>query len=676
MNEISSGCYTIDSEYNVISVNETARTIYPQLRTGEKCYKCLLGGDAPCGPCPVAAGRRGPHTYVDPIRGIMETVDAVELELEGHGTCYSMIFSTVGNEAEFAATLPTSSDDLRKLALIKALTVDYYDVFSVDLEEDVAVLYRHDGRNVDSGSIYQQRPVYSQALENYVVHYVHPEDQDMVRHFCSIARMKEVLHKEETAVVHYRVLLGGRLRYFYRKIVRIGEAENYSHVVIGVGCEDDEIRLMQEHDRLQKDLSIVEYDSLTGLLTREAFHLRSPGIMAAHPDARYDFCILKIENLGLINHQYGRPSGDRLLRLIGRLLKLRKDDTNCIAYCRDGTFVSVTMNTPSDIRYDLIQGFKQEILHYSSVKDLSLKWAIWKRIPQDISIEEVHARTQFALNTILADIHRDYVEFDQAMIDRMDWENTVLTGFEDALGRGEFKAWYQPKYAISTGRIVGAEALVRWFRPDGSMISPDRYIPILENRQLINRLDENIFRQVCQFQQRLAGLGFEGLPISVNLSRASLFTRDVAATYARIADSYQVLPSVIPIEITESAAVRSASIREFATDLIDRGFALHMDDFGSGYSSLASLQTIPFEAIKLDKTLIDFIGRASGENLLKHTIAFAKESGKTVVAEGVENLEQYMFLKFAGCDIIQGFYFSRPVDGETFLRMLREDKPS
>ena len=106
--------------------------------------------------------------------------------------------------------------------------------------------------------------------------------------------------------------------------------------------------------------------------------------------------------------------------------------------------------------------------------------------------------------------------------------------------------------------------------------------------------------------------------------------------------------------------------------MIDKGFSLHMDDFGSGYSSLSSLQTISFDCIKLDKSLIDFIGTDSGDGLLKHTISFAKESGKTVTAEGVENLEQLVFLKVAGCDAVQGYYFSKPVDEETFLQMLAE----
>ena len=202
------------------------------------------------------------------------------------------------------------------------------------------------------------------------------------------------------------------------------------------------------------------------------------------------------------------------------------------------------------------------------------------------------------------------------------------------------------------------------------MISPGDFIPILERCGKINALDEYVFQKVCKFQTELKASGKPEIPISVNLSRASLFTEDIAEIYSRIAQEYGVSPAQIPIEITESAAVRASTIKGFANELINKGFALHMDDFGSGYSSLASLQIIPFELIKLDKTLIDFIGNDGGESLIKHTIAFAKESGMTVVAEGVENFEQYMFLKVVGCDIVQGFYFSKPVAEDVFAEMI------
>ena len=132
MEAISSGCYVIDADYNVVSVNQTAHELYPHLAVGEKCYRCLMGEQSPCKLCPVYNGVKGPRTYTDPIRGIVESVDAVEVTLEGHGLCHSLVFSTVGREELYAKTLPTTNDELRNLALIGALTVDYQHVISID----------------------------------------------------------------------------------------------------------------------------------------------------------------------------------------------------------------------------------------------------------------------------------------------------------------------------------------------------------------------------------------------------------------------------------------------------------------------------------------------------------------------------------------------------------------
>lgn len=174
MNNESSGCYVIDSAYNVVNMNETARSLYPKLKIGAKCHKCLMEIDEPCGPCPVAAGRKGPTTYTDPIRHISEIVDAVDIEVPEYGLCHALIFSTVEQDATFAATLPTNAEELKNLALIKALTVDYYDVFSIDLSVDSMILYRLNGKPVGADSVYGSDTSYAEGLEHYIEKYVLP----------------------------------------------------------------------------------------------------------------------------------------------------------------------------------------------------------------------------------------------------------------------------------------------------------------------------------------------------------------------------------------------------------------------------------------------------------------------------------------------------------------------
>lgn len=667
----SSGFYLIDPEYNVISMNDTARNLYPGLKIGEKCYKCLMNLDSPCGPCPVVAGIQGPRTYTDPIRKISETVDAVEVPVEGHGLCHALVFSTVGIDAEFAATLPTSAEELKQLSLIKALTIDYYDVMSVSLSDGRMKLYRHNGKAVDLASVYGQLDSYLDGLENYIEKYVYPDDQENMRACGSLEYIKNQLMQQESFSVHYRVILNGELHYYYRMIVRIGEVESFENVVIGVACEDETVLNYRRLIELEKRLKQVNRDSLTGLYTKEAFMERGNRLLSRETECLYDFCILKVENISLINHQYGELIVNKVIQLIGRLLKEYVTEDNVMAYLGNGMFASLSQNTPDPVRKKDIYKLRGDILRLSEIKNISLKWSIYKEIRNGSSLSEIYEKTTYALSTIRASMHEDYVEFNQAMIEKMERETRIENTFEESLENGEFIAWFQPKYSVKSQRIVGAEALVRWIRPDGSMVLPAEFIPTLEKCGKINQLDAYVFGQVCRIQQYLKTIGILDLPISVNLSRASMFTENIAKKYFDMAEMYEVETKNIPIEITESAAIRATSIRSFAKELIDKGFVLHMDDFGSGYSSLASLHVIPFESIKLDKSLVDFIGDYNGENLLKHVVEFAKESGKTVVAEGVESYEQYLYLKIIGCDAIQGYYFSKPVDEETFINFLK-----
>lgn len=668
----SSGYYLIDSEFNIVHMNDTASSIYPNLKVGEKCYKCLMNLDEPCGPCPVVAGIQGPRAYTDPIRHITETVDAVEVPLPGKGIGHALVFATVGSNAEFAATLPTDANELRNLALIKALTLEYYDVFSVDLESEQVTLYRHDGKAIDVTSVYNQKMIYSDAIEAYISKYVHPEDVEKVRKRSELSYIANKLKTTESFAIHYRVAYKGEVHYYSRKIVRIGEADSFVNFVVGVTCEDEEVLSRQKSEELEKNLTEVEFDSLTGLYTKEAFMLHAERQLQANPETSYDLCVLNLENITLLTHQYGENETDKVLQLIGNILNTYVTDKNCIAYMGNGTYVSITENTSEEVRKNNIMAFKQQILDNSEISNLSLKWSLYTNIERDLPINTIYENTTYALSTIRSNNHEDYVEFDQSVLARMKMESSIEENFEEALKNGEIFALFQPKYAARSQKIVGAEALVRWIQPDGTIISPAVFIPVLENCGKIYELDAYVFELACKMQTLLNSFGIFGFPISVNLSRASMFKENIAENYSEIAARHGVRPASIPIEITESVAVRATAIRDFADDLINRGFVLHMDDFGSGYSSLASLQIIPFESIKLDKSLIGFIGRDDGESLLRHVISFAKECGHNVVAEGVETMEQYIFLRAIGCDMIQGYYFSKPVNGDMLIKMLTE----
>lgn len=203
------------------------------------------------------------------------------------------------------------------------------------------------------------------------------------------------------------------------------------------------------------------------------------------------------------------------------------------------------------------------------------------------------------------------------------------------------------------------------------MISPGLFIPLFESDGLVVQLDEYVFETVCRFQQDRMKQGLPILPISVNLSRASIHFSDVVQRYINIIKENEIPFSCVPIELTESAALYSQQILEITNQMVNAGFKLHMDDFGSGYSSLTTLNELKFTTVKLDKSLIDYIAKPRGMKIVRQTIDLGHGLDMKVVAEGVETKEQRDCLIEMNCDEIQGFYYSKPLKQDDFIEKLR-----
>ncbi len=285
-------------------------------------------------------------------------------------------------------------------------------------------------------------------------------------------------------------------------------------------------------------------------------------------------------------------------------------------------------------------------------------------------IEEVYSYTTIAKHSIKDDKNKNYQFYSEDEGQRVIENKNMEDGFSDAIMNDNFKVYYQPKINPVTGKIVGAEALVRWQLDNGDIIPPGKFIPVFEKDGLIRILDEYIFGTVCRFVKERLALKKTIMPVSVNLSRASICYEGVVEQYARIVEETGIDPKYVPIEITESAAASNTAIQEISYEFNKKGFVLCMDDFGTGYSSIALLNLLPFNNIKLDKTLIDGIGDVNGLKLIKHIIALSKDLGLTITAEGVESKDQKDSLVQLQCDNIQGFFYHRPLPEAEFVKLL------
>lgn len=289
-------------------------------------------------------------------------------------------------------------------------------------------------------------------------------------------------------------------------------------------------------------------------------------------------------------------------------------------------------------------------------------------------VDSVFANASIAHQSIIGDKNTTYAFYGEKFTLEYINNSQLERNFDEYIRDNCFEVWYQPKYDCYTNQIIGAEALVRLRSKDGHLISPAKFIPLFERDGLIRTLDEYVFETVCRQQKQLLNEEKNVVPISINLSRTSLYAGGMAVGYAKIVTSLRIPVECVPIEITETAMVHSDTARQRIYEFHRLGFKLHLDDFGSGYSSLALLNELHFDNIKIDKSLIDYIGEPRGNNLLKHVIALSKELGMSVTAEGVEKEYQIDFLKSLNCHCIQGYYYSPPLQCKDFLALLYKEK--
>lgn len=264
--------------------------------------------------------------------------------------------------------------------------------------------------------------------------------------------------------------------------------------------------------------------------------------------------------------------------------------------------------------------------------------------------------------------------FDEKMVEEQKWIDTINENQDKALENEEFLVYYQPKYDPRTNKLKGAEALIRWNSPQYGLISPGRFIPLFEENGFITKIDHYMLKHVAHDQKKWLDAGYACVPVSVNVSRAHFIEEDLAEQIRDIVDEAGTPHNLVEIELTESAFFddKDALIRTIRK-LKDYGFTVSMDDFGSGYSSLNSLKEMPLDVLKLDAEFFrhgDPDGR--GQIVVSEAIRLAKKLDMQTVAEGVEVKDQVDFLAEEGCDMIQGFYFAKPMPGDEYEQKLSE----
>ena len=382
---------------------------------------------------------------------------------------------------------------------------------------------------------------------------------------------------------------------------------------------------------------------------------------------------MDITHFNNINIAAGKAAGDNMISDIWQILTNELQSDELASHVQEDIF---SMFLKTQDKKVLVERLKQistrinKLARELQVKGIHSRYGIYEMKGIE-ELEDAYSKAQIAREQARSQNEQRYVFYNEMDHERLQQNQQLEERFEESLVEGDFEVWYQPKYSASTGEVVGSEALVRWRDTDGSLISPGIFIPLFEQNGMIVKLDEYMFREVCKQQAQWIAKGQKIYPVSINLSRASLYYVDIVDRYRAIIQEYDINPDYIQLEITESAMEGMSSIWEFLEQFRKMGILILMDDFGTGYSSLATLNMHCFDTLKLDKSLIDHIGDKNGETLLYYVINMGKKLGLHITAEGVENNMQLEFLKENNCDDIQGFLFAKPMPSNEFEDILK-----
>ncbi|MCR5189321.1 MAG: bifunctional diguanylate cyclase/phosphodiesterase [Treponema sp.] len=428
--------------------------------------------------------------------------------------------------------------------------------------------------------------------------------------------------------------------------------------------------LYKQFDALDKAFK-MEHDPLTGLYTRSAFYRYAKKWINENQDIEFDMLLVDIEAFKVANSIHGTQKCDEYLLYLVEVLK-EENPISIIGRYGGDQFIYVFPASEGKGKIYL-ESRVYAIMEDAPIKNVQIKFGYVGNLDRSLPMNVLCDRALMAARSILHNFDVVVASYDGEFSRNQLNKQMIESSFEEALKKGNFQVWYQPKFDAMTEKFIGAEALVRWIKEDGSIVSPSDFIYIYEEDGLIVNLDEYVFRTVCETIKTWLSKGVKVHPISVNLSRTSLHHKGIVKKYKSIVERIGIPIEYVPLEITESLAFGNEQIKNLARELKKEGFRIDMDDFGTGSSSLASLNMLPFDVVKLDKSLIDYIGTPDGEELLRHSIELAHFKNIKVIAEGVETEKQLKVLRKLGCDAIQGFYYKPPMsyqEGVEYLSSL------
>jgi EAL domain-containing protein (putative c-di-GMP-specific phosphodiesterase class I)/GGDEF domain-containing protein len=416
---------------------------------------------------------------------------------------------------------------------------------------------------------------------------------------------------------------------------------------------------------------MLDRDPLTDLFSRTGFLNHAQHLInQIDLDEGYSLVYTNIRGFKTINELFGELAGDAVIfecqqaieETLNPLVMGRLENDHFVCICKDSVINPIRMKKLCH----------RILMHDNSKYEYDMTCGIYRIKRDGTSPGIMLDRAKMAEKSVLENNQFQYASYTDEMMHSYVSQQVLVGDLRNALDTGEIIPYFQPVVDAGTGKVVSAECLVRWNHHDLGMVSPGLFIPALENSGKVAMVDFCMLQKVVAFQEEQMNSGQAFVPVSVNLSRMDFYDTEVIQNVLLALEQCRVPLEYIKFEITESAyAQLERSAKVMLDDLRNLNIKIMLDDYGSGMSSLSTLEGYDFDTVKLDMGFIRKIGKSSkAEAIIRSTISLAHELNEDIIAEGVETQNQVDFLRKAGCDMIQGYYFYKPLPAEAYRKIL------
>ena len=452
-------------------------------------------------------------------------------------------------------------------------------------------------------------------------------------------------------------------------------------LIIVAACSLFTLLLWRQRRMMNRNQAVVERlayeDSLTGGRNYNQFLMEAELVRRQDGWMAVWYCDLK--KFKYYNDALGYAAGDDMLRRMYRLFERLEQPDGLFCRLMADNFVGLRWYAEREELTEwfsrVVREFHQEESETASRSYIELCMGFYCPDPSDsgLTVNEMVNRANMAQKSIKGESGSRCAFFNETLRQRFQQEAAMEAQGQQALAEGQFQPYFQPKFDIQHGdRLAGAEVLCRWIHPQKGMIPPDQFIPVFEKSGLIMQLDRYMFEQACSWYRRYLDGGGARINLAVNVSRAGLLREDFVDYYVRVKETYGIPDGAMELEVTESLALGGEELLcQLVRELQAHGFTCSLDDFGSGYSSLNLLKNLPIRVLKLDILFFQrSVDKVRERIVVRNIVNMARELKIRVIAEGVEETESVEFLRGAGCDIVQGYVFAKPMPLAEFEALL------